>query len=205
MATLIAYISFAITFLAIYKTYAAIPERVELLGPSHSVADFFIRSIAGFTEPDPIEWFPKLSIGKVLALIWTMSSTFIIFFYMSNLRANLVSTDYEPLIRTPRDLLERVGTIYANDLTLRLKQVFILIKALHHCKSFRKESLPSLKAIYEAQSYTEIEAIVMKISEDVEKNYYSYVENQGLIPEDRAIDVYDNRAAFICSYELYYM
>lgn len=172
---------FGLTFAIIYKTYAVMPERVGKLGPHHSTTDFFIRSIASWTEPDPLKWFPVFSIGKVLTVIWIVYCTFMVFFYLSNLRANLINTNYQPNIDTVQDVLDHVGNLYSMDVARRLLP----------------KNLPIVKQAVDPGSYEEIEKYVRKV-ERTPNGHYSLVANKGQLPKNVPQEIFHERAAFSC-------
>lgn len=50
--------------------------------------------------------------GMILATAWAGFSMFVVFFYSSNLRAKLISKEYEKGIDTSKDVLERGADVY---------------------------------------------------------------------------------------------
>lgn len=92
--------------------YHANVFRSDRLGPLTHRFDFLLLTIASFTEPDPLPWFPKWSSGKLLVLIWSTLSTFMLFFYTSNLRAKLAAVRTEKPIDSAMDAVERGKPIF---------------------------------------------------------------------------------------------
>jgi hypothetical protein len=81
--------------------------------PENSAINFFLFSFAKLTEPDPLPWFAKTwSTGKMLVLLWSIFSMFVVFFYSSNLRANMMTVEYEPKVETLAQILTRGQKVY---------------------------------------------------------------------------------------------
>lgn len=179
---LVSLLLFGLTFAIVYKTYAAIPERVGKLGPFHSTPDFFIRALTSFTEPDSLKWFPEFSIGKILTLIWMFYCTFMVYFYLSNLRANLINTNYQPNINMVQDVLDHVVNLYSMDVAGRLLP----------------KNLPLVKKVVDSASYDEMEKYVMKI-ERTPGGIYDLSKYNGILPPNVPYEIFHQRAAFTCT------
>ena len=60
---------------------------------------------------DDIKWFRGWSAGNILLIFFLVISTWIIYFYMSNLQASLVKQQYENPINNIYDIVEEVNFI----------------------------------------------------------------------------------------------
>ncbi len=78
----------------------------KLCRRERSLLNFLIFPFAKITEPEPLPWFNKLSAGKLLVILWTITSIVFVMFYTSNLRAHLVTIEYE----TPPNTLEEIAS-----------------------------------------------------------------------------------------------
>ncbi len=94
-------------------------KRFELVKKVRSQVNFFLFAFAKITEPDPLPWFQEWSSGKIATLSWSVLSTFMIFFYTSNLRAHLVMIDYEEPPKGVRDIHKRGERVYIHDVALK--------------------------------------------------------------------------------------
>ena len=71
-------------------------------------ADFFLLTLASFTEPNSFPWFSKdARAAKVLVTNWALACLFISMAYQSNLRASLLRPKLEAPVNTLDDMLER--------------------------------------------------------------------------------------------------
>lgn len=77
--------------------------------------NFFIFPFAKFSEPEPLPWFNKWSAGKFLTFTWSILTLFLIFFYVSNLRAYILLIEYEKPADTLMDIYERGARVYIPD------------------------------------------------------------------------------------------
>ena len=77
-----------------------------------STVDFLFFPFCRFVEPEPIPWFPKWSSGKFLVLLWSFFTLIIVHSFQGNLRANLISKEFEKPITTHQDVLDRGQTVF---------------------------------------------------------------------------------------------
>ncbi len=80
--------------------------------------DLFLYPFVKLTEPDPLPWFTKWSSGRLVVLLWSLTSLLLVLFYTSNLRANMIMVNYEPEPRTLLDVAERGERVYMYDLAV---------------------------------------------------------------------------------------
>ncbi len=74
--------------------------------PEDSKINFFLFGFCKFTEPEPLPWFKQASGGKLSVTLWTIFALFMLMFYQSNLRAYMVTVDYEKPLNTMQDVLD---------------------------------------------------------------------------------------------------
>ncbi len=93
--------------LTAYRLYCSAGSEVaaELVRPAHSYANFLLYPLAKIAEPEPLPWFPTASAGKLLAFLWTVLASFLVMFYLSNLRAHMIAVNAESPIDSPEDVL----------------------------------------------------------------------------------------------------
>ncbi len=128
--------SVALFFLAIffviahYVLNAPDLKYLCLVRKESSPTNFFLFTFAKFTEPgmhvyncntvrklvlansDPIPWFPKWTSGKFATLLWSLFSFLIIMFYTSNLRAHMVTINYEQPLDTFEAIVQNGQKVY---------------------------------------------------------------------------------------------
>ena len=94
-------------------------RHFELVKHEESKTNFFIYSYAKLSEPDPLPWFHKWSTGKMVVFFWSILATFLTLFYISNLRAFMVTAQLEKPLETLEDIAGNGKTVYQFDLAVR--------------------------------------------------------------------------------------
>ena len=87
-------------------------DEEDLVRPPSVPVDYILFPLCRFTEPEPIPWFPTWSTGRVLTFVWSMYTMVFIMAYSCNLRANLISKEFEKPIKTHQDVLDRGADIF---------------------------------------------------------------------------------------------
>ncbi len=64
------------------------------------------------TLTDPLPWFDKWTSGKLGAFLWMMFALLMISFYTSNLRAHMITIDYEEPLHTFEAIARLAGKVY---------------------------------------------------------------------------------------------
>ncbi len=90
----------------------------ELVKKEPLLGNLILFPFTKIVEPDALPWFGKWSSGKLAYFVWMVFSTFIVFFYTSNLRAHLVYIDYENSPQGLKDIYERGQTVYQYDMAV---------------------------------------------------------------------------------------
>ncbi len=90
-------------------------KEFKLAQKEESRINFFLFSYVKLTEPDPLPWFRRWSSGRFGVLLWTVLSFFMVMFYTSNLRAHMVTIDYEKPLKTLQDIAENGKRVYVAD------------------------------------------------------------------------------------------
>ena len=91
-------------FLLAHNIYHGL--KCSFVPEEHSNLNFFIYGFCKLTEPDPLPWFKGTMGGTMLVTLWSFFSLFILMFYQSNLRAYMVTVDYEKPLLTLQDVLD---------------------------------------------------------------------------------------------------
>ncbi len=102
--TLFVVLSLCLLLLCTHRIYLSV--RPQLVLPEESSSNFFIYGMCKITEPDPLPWFKGGVSGKWSVFLWSLFALLMIMFYQSNLRAYMITVDYED----PMDTLEDVAT-----------------------------------------------------------------------------------------------
>ncbi len=93
--------------------------NLDYVKPEQHWLNFFLFSFCKVTEPEPLPWFVKKGTGgHFLVFNWTILSWVAVMFYLSNLRAHLISVDYEKPIDSLQDVLERSSKIWISETIL---------------------------------------------------------------------------------------
>ncbi len=122
-------------FYVAYKAYRS--EGLagwRLARNEESRANFLIYPFAKITEPDPLPWFLTWSTGTYLVFLWSLLSLFLNMFYTSNLRANMMTLDYERPIDTLEDIVANGQRVYIHDGATRHRYPY-------YCTRFPKSDL----------------------------------------------------------------
>ncbi len=100
-------------FLATYKIY----ENISALHVTRetSIINFFLFTFCKLTEPDPITWFQNGVSASVSVALWRLLCLFSLMFYLSNLRAVLVTVQYEDPIDTLQDVVKHGRRVWINN------------------------------------------------------------------------------------------
>ncbi len=108
-------------FLAAHRVY----QRLEgiSLRPEASKLNFYIYGFCKITEPEPLPWFSKAMAGTMSVTLWTIFGLFITMFYQSNLRAFMVTKEYEKPMVSLQDVLDRGENIWMSRTAYFLMQV----------------------------------------------------------------------------------
>ena len=103
----------SLLFLSSHKVYVSLGRRVK---PERGVSNFFLFTFCKFTEPEPLPWFKTGYGGRLLVFVWTVMSWSLLLFYQSNLRAHLMTLQYEKPILTLQDAVDNGKKVWiAND------------------------------------------------------------------------------------------
>ncbi len=89
--------------LATYKIYTNV--SIKHIFKHDTYENFFLFTFCKITEPEPLPWFRGGMAGQLSVLLWTLLSLFLILFYVSNLRAVMVTTEYEKPIDSLQDIV----------------------------------------------------------------------------------------------------
>ncbi len=89
------------------------PRPWNLVLRESSPSNFALYPFFRFSEPDPLRWFsPGWSSGRLAVLLWTAAAFSLVLFYTSNLRAHMISVDYEAPLDTLGDIADNGATVY---------------------------------------------------------------------------------------------
>ncbi len=103
----------SILFLCVYKVYEKIDQPFIVHEPSPF--NFVLFTFCKFTEPDPLPWFRSGVAGTFSMLLWSILAVFSVMFYLSNLRAVMVTIEYEKPIDTLQDVVDNNERVWIND------------------------------------------------------------------------------------------
>ena len=145
-----------------------------------SNSDFILLTFFAFVEPDPLPWFPTLSVGKFLTVLWSFASLFLTFFYLCNFRANLATLEFEKTVDDLFDVLKRGETFYVP------RDIHELWPDSHKAQNshFAKSDLRSVQ----------IRAAQLAVRTN---GTYSLFKNKGQLPDRVMPDVIRNGASYI--------
>ncbi len=87
-------------------------HHLELAKVEYHPINFYLYSLTKMTEPDPLPWFEKWTSGKVFAFWWSVFCMFMVMFYTSNLRAHLITLEYEEAPDTLDHIIKRGAVPY---------------------------------------------------------------------------------------------
>ena len=93
-----------VVFVLIYKTYTSISK--SFIAKEDTYVNFLLFTFCKISEPEPLPWFRHGIAGQLSVFLWTLMSLFCIFFYVSNLRAVMVTVEYEKPIDTLQDVVD---------------------------------------------------------------------------------------------------
>ncbi len=106
VAVLVTLLVFSACFKLFYAVYYShFPPG--FVGSLINPFDFILLTFGGITEPDALPWFHRGSASKLIILLWSCFSTFMIFFYNCNLRTRLTTLTHEKPIDTMWDIVDR--------------------------------------------------------------------------------------------------
>ena len=103
-----------LTFLVIFKFYKHLLPHANLTTQSdRDTFEFFLRTYASITEPDPLPWFtPKAISGRIVIALWILSCLILNQAFTSNLRATLLRPNTEKPLNTLQDAIDRGQNIW---------------------------------------------------------------------------------------------
>ncbi len=85
---------------------------LNLASLEESPLNFFLFTFAKLSESDALPWFRKWSSAKMGVFIWVVFSTFLVLFYTSNLRAHMITVEYEKPLHTLEDIVQNGKPVY---------------------------------------------------------------------------------------------
>ena len=85
--------------------------------PEPNQLNFILFPFCKVTEPEPLPWFSRGSGGHFLVFLWTILALLLVMCYQCNLRANLISVEYQKPIDTLQDVLTRSTKIWIGEVT----------------------------------------------------------------------------------------
>ncbi len=129
-----------------YKTYNETSLRaLKLTKQEKFPSNFLLFPFARLTEPDSLPWFRKWSSGKFLVFLWMLLSSCLMLFYHSNLRANLMTINYEETPKTLKEVAEKARKVYIHEAAIKqrykLDIYFCTPVLIYIYLSFRKSYL----------------------------------------------------------------
>ncbi len=74
--------------------------------------NFYLFAFTKVTEPEIGPWFKRWSTGRFVTLMWSVNALFLILFYTSNLRAHMVTVDYEDPPKSLEDIAATGNKVY---------------------------------------------------------------------------------------------
>ncbi len=95
--------AFSFLFLASHRLYVHLGCPVK---QEPSAFNFFMFTFCKVTEQEPLPWFKAGHGGKLLVASWTLMACVLILFYNSNLRAHLMTLQYEKPISSLQDVVD---------------------------------------------------------------------------------------------------
>ncbi len=113
-------LTISLSLLFTYKTYNETSLKdMNLTKTENFPSNFLLFPFARLTEPDSLPWFTKWSSGKFLVFLWMLLSSFVMLFYHSNLRANLMTITYEKPPNTLWEMAEVASKVYIYETAIR--------------------------------------------------------------------------------------
>ncbi len=111
--TLALMLTLCVILLCTHRMYQAL--RPGLVKPEPFKFNFFLYGMCKFTEPDPLPWFKGGVSGKWSVFVWSIFALLMIMFYQSNLRAYMITVDYEAPMETLEDVATQGRTVWMPD------------------------------------------------------------------------------------------
>ena len=107
-----------LSFLLLFKFYKnMMPYSNLITNTDRDVIEFFLKTYASITEPDPLPWFTSEAIsGRILICVWILSCLILNLAFNSNLRATLLRPNSEKPVNTLQDAFERGANIWVQHL-----------------------------------------------------------------------------------------
>ena len=96
-------VSLSLSLFVAHALYERVSKRLVL--KEEAKTNFLLFTFCKITEPEPLPWFRGGFGGRLLVFLWTTLSLLCTMFYVSNLRAMMVTTEYEKSIDTLEDVL----------------------------------------------------------------------------------------------------
>ena len=114
LTLLVTILSISIGLYASYSMYSSL--HLEFVKHESSLLNFILFPFCKVTEPEPLPWFViKGTSGHFQVFLWTVLAWLMVMFYQCNLRANLISKEYEKPIKSLQDVLERSSKIWITE------------------------------------------------------------------------------------------
>ncbi len=92
-----------------------------LVVPESSVLNFYLFGFCKIAEPEPLPWFKRVAGGTVAVSTWSIFALFIVLFYQSNLRAYMVTVEYEKPLNTLQDVVDSGKKVWLTDSSIALQ------------------------------------------------------------------------------------
>ncbi len=143
-------LSLTLYFIIAYKVYSSnhlMPHFLYEYEPNPS--NFLLYTCFKFSEQEPLPWFiRRWTSGRLITLLWAVLSFFMISAYNSNLRAHMITAEYEYPIDTLRDVVDYAEKVWIYDVAATSRQCIISL-SLHKtviviAKNCRKEYLSAI-------------------------------------------------------------
>ncbi len=103
LSVLIVLIVIAISLLVSHRVYVLLKIPVK---DEPSPINFFLFTLCKVTEPEPLPWFRSGTAGHLFVFIWTVFACIMVLFYLSNLRAYLMTLQHEEPIESLQDVVD---------------------------------------------------------------------------------------------------
>lgn len=98
-----------------YMTYFSL--EIGLAKQEHAHFNLVLFPCFKVTEPEPLPWFSRGTGGHLFVFSWTLFAWFMVMCYQTNLRAHLISQEYDKPVDTLNDVLTRTTKIWIGEVT----------------------------------------------------------------------------------------
>ncbi len=119
LAMLVSLLALSTVLVGSYETYEKVSKKLIIKEDAYE--NFFLFTFCKIAEPEPLPWFKGGIAGKLTVFLWTLLSLFCILFYLSNLRAVMVTTEYEKSIDTLQDILDNGRRVWIDNGFIQLR------------------------------------------------------------------------------------